>query len=108
MPCQVAGGIRTEAGVAGALAAGADRVVLGSALIGDPELARRLVTAHGPAHIVAALDVRGEAAVGDGWVPGARATHAVQHADGLAAAGIECRGRSGSGDTCPGSQWGRF
>jgi phosphoribosylformimino-5-aminoimidazole carboxamide ribotide isomerase len=63
--------------------------VLGSALIGDPDLARRLVTAHGPSRIVAALDVRGDSAVGDGWVPGARAANAAEHAAGLAAAGIE-------------------
>lgn len=89
VPCQVAGGIRTEDGVAAALEAGADRVVLGSALIGDPGLALRLVTALGPTHIVAALDVRGATAVGDGWVPGARATDAAEHAAALAAAGIE-------------------
>ena len=33
IPCQVAGGLRDETAVAAALAAGADRVVLGSALL---------------------------------------------------------------------------
>src|SRR5262245_53218175 len=58
IPCQVAGGIRDEPGVASTLAAGADRVVLGSALISDPDLAGRLVALHGPDRVVAALDVR--------------------------------------------------
>jgi phosphoribosylformimino-5-aminoimidazole carboxamide ribotide isomerase len=89
VPCQVAGGIRTEADVAAVLGAGADRVVLGSALIGDPDLARRLVSDHGAAKVVAALDVRGSAAVGDGWVPEARAAVAVEHAAALSAAGVE-------------------
>src|SRR5262245_28241183 len=57
IPCQVAGGIRDETDAASTLAAGADRVVLGSALISDPHLAGRLVARHGPARIVAALDV---------------------------------------------------
>jgi phosphoribosylformimino-5-aminoimidazole carboxamide ribotide isomerase len=89
VPCQVAGGIRGEAEAAGTLEAGADRVVLGSALIDDPDLARRLVANHGPSHIVAALDVRGAAAVGDGWVSGARAADVIEHAAALRSAGIE-------------------
>ena len=71
IPCQVAGGLRDEIAAAAALAAGADRVVLGSALLRDPGLARRLVEAHGSDRIVAAIDVRDGLAVGSGWVPGA-------------------------------------
>src|SRR5687767_11359166 len=47
VPCQVAGGLRTTEDARLALAAGADRVVLGSALISDPSLAATLVDAHG-------------------------------------------------------------
>ncbi len=71
IPCQVAGGLRDQTAAAAALAAGADRIVLGSALLRDPGLARRLVEAHGAERIVAAIDVRDGLAVGSGWVEGA-------------------------------------
>jgi phosphoribosylformimino-5-aminoimidazole carboxamide ribotide isomerase len=88
VPCQVAGGIRSQADVATVLAAGADRAVLGSALIGDPDLAGHLLDAHGPERIVAALDVRAGRALGDGWVPGARGADASDLAAVLARAGM--------------------
>ena len=69
--CQVAGGLRSEAAVAAALEAGAARVVVGTAAIRDPAFAGRLVARHGPARIVAALDVRDGLALGEGWRPGA-------------------------------------
>ncbi|HEX5466108.1 MAG TPA: 1-(5-phosphoribosyl)-5-[(5-phosphoribosylamino)methylideneamino] imidazole-4-carboxamide isomerase [Candidatus Limnocylindrales bacterium] len=72
VPCQVAGGLRDEAAVGAALAAGAERAVLGSALLADPSLAERLVVRYGPDRIVAALDVRDGQALGDGWTAGAR------------------------------------
>ena len=88
VPCQVAGGIRGREQAAAALAAGADRVVLGSALIERPELGAELVARHGAQRIVAALDVRGGQAVGDGWVPGARARGVLALARTLASAGV--------------------
>ena len=86
--CQVAGGIRDADQAAEALAAGADRVVLGSALISWPTLGRVLVERHGPDRIVAALDVRGGRAVGDGWVADARGVDALALAEALAEAGV--------------------
>ncbi|CAN5606851.1 1-(5-phosphoribosyl)-5-[(5-phosphoribosylamino)methylideneamino]imidazole-4-carboxamide isomerase [soil metagenome] len=71
IPCQVAGGLRTAAAVQAALGTGADRVVLGTALLADPGLGRRLVGIHGRERIVAGLDVRGQDAVGDAWGSGA-------------------------------------
>ena len=71
VPSEVAGGLRDEASVARALATGADRVVLGTALLADPTLAARLVARHGSARVVAAVDVREWRAVGEGWRPGA-------------------------------------
>jgi phosphoribosylformimino-5-aminoimidazole carboxamide ribotide isomerase len=88
VPCQVAGGIRDADAVAGALAAGATRVVLGSALISSPLLARILVERHGPDRIVAALDVRDGRALGDGWVADARGADAIGLAQTLATAGV--------------------
>jgi phosphoribosylformimino-5-aminoimidazole carboxamide ribotide isomerase len=88
VPCQVAGGIRSAQQAADMLAAGADRVVLGSALISDPDLAHRLVDAHGPERIVAAIDVRDGRALGDGWVEDARGTEAIELAGRLTQEGI--------------------
>jgi phosphoribosylformimino-5-aminoimidazole carboxamide ribotide isomerase len=70
--CEIAGGIRDAATAARLLAMGAARVVLGTAVLRDPALARRLVERHGSARIVAALDVRAGLAVGEGWARDAR------------------------------------
>ncbi len=72
VPCQVAGGLRDADAVAAALDTGADRVILGSALVRDPGLAGALVARHGTDALVAAVDVRDGQALGDGWVAGAR------------------------------------
>jgi len=86
--CQVAGGIRDADAVARAFGAGAGRVVLGSALIGHPLLARTLVERHGPDRIMAALDVREGRALGDGWVDGARGADVIGLAQQLAETGM--------------------
>ncbi len=88
VPCQVAGGIRDADGVAAGLAAGADRLVLGSALISSPLLARTLTERYGPDRIVSALDVRDGQALGDGWVEGARGAEAIGLARTLAEKGV--------------------
>ena len=88
VPCQVAGGIRDADAVAAGLAAGADRLVLGSALISAPVLAKVLTERYGPDRIVAALDVRDGQAVGDGWVEGARGAEAISLARTLAEKGV--------------------
>jgi len=88
VPCQVAGGIRDADAVAAGLHAGANRVVLGSALISRPLLARTLCERYGPDRVIAALDVRDGQALGDGWVEGARGAEVVGLAQRLAQAGV--------------------
>jgi phosphoribosylformimino-5-aminoimidazole carboxamide ribotide isomerase len=85
IPCQVAGGLRDRESVAMALAAGADRVVLGSALLAAPGLARDIVEAHGPERLVAALDVREGRVRGSGWLgpAGALVEEVVAALDGM-------------------------
>jgi phosphoribosylformimino-5-aminoimidazole carboxamide ribotide isomerase len=68
---QLAGGLRDAAGIAGALDAGAARVVLGTVAITRPEVVADAIGRHGPERIAVALDVRGDLAVGEGWLPGA-------------------------------------
>src|SRR5664280_2402376 len=69
--CEVAGGLRDEAAVEAALAAGAARAVVGTAALHDPELVERLIVRFGAERIAIALDVRDGMAVGQGWVRGA-------------------------------------
>lgn len=71
---EVAGGMRTMALVAEVLAAGAARVVVGTAALADPGFAGALVAAHGVGGIAVALDVRDGLAVGHGWREGAPGT----------------------------------
>lgn len=69
--CEVAGGLRDRPSVASSLAAGATRVVVGTAALGRPGFAGDLVKTFGPGRIVVALDVRDGQAVGEGWRDGA-------------------------------------
>ena len=69
--CEVAGGLRDEAAVEAAFAAGAARAVVGTAALRDPELVERLIVRFGAERIAIALDVRDGLAVGQGWAPGA-------------------------------------
>ena len=88
VPCQVAGGIRDADAVAVGLRAGADRLVLGSALISSPLLAKTLTERYGPDRIVSALDVRDGRALGDGWIEGARGAEVIELAQTLAETGV--------------------
>ncbi len=71
LPCQVGGGIRSIKAAQAALAAGARRVILGSALFsGDklnPDFARRIAEAVGQDRLVFALDAMAGRVVIQGW-----------------------------------------
>jgi len=75
--CEVAGGLRSAQSVDAALAAGAARVVVGTAALRDPSFAGGLVRRLGTDRIAVAIDVRDGQAVGDAWRPGA-AGHPVE------------------------------
>lgn len=85
---EVAGGLRDERAVGSALATGAARAVVGTAVIADPALAGRLVATHGAARIAVALDVRDGLAVGHGWRPGAPGVRAAEAMAHLADVGV--------------------
>ena len=80
---QVGGGIRTAEIADRALDAGAQRVVLGTAAVWDPEILGRILD---PARVVAAVDVRGGKATGAGWLDEGKNLAAVL--EGLSEAGI--------------------
>jgi phosphoribosylformimino-5-aminoimidazole carboxamide ribotide isomerase len=71
LPCQVGGGIRSVEAAQTALAAGAQRVILGSALFVEDKLevgfAERLADAVGSSRLVFALDAIGDRVAIHGW-----------------------------------------
>ena len=66
LPVQVSGGLRSREAAEAVLALGAERIVLGTAAVREPDLVRTLARAHAGA-LVVAVDARdGQVAV-DGW-----------------------------------------
>lgn len=82
VPFQAGGGIRSAATASRVLAAGAARVVMGTAAVWNPEI----LTGLGP-KVVAAVDVKEGRATGAGWLDEGREVSMVL--DGLARAGVE-------------------
>ena len=78
---QAGGGVRSAAIAAAVLEAGAERVVMGTSAVWEPES----LTGWGE-RVVAAVDVRGGKATGAGWLDGGRDIAEVL--EGLAAAGV--------------------
>ena len=63
---ELSGGIRDDASLARALAAGAARVNLGTAALEDPAWTERIIAEHGD-RIAVGLDVRGTTLAARGW-----------------------------------------
>lgn len=74
--------------VAAVLAVGAARAVVGTAALRDPAFAGSLVAIHGLDRIAAALDVRDELALGEGWRAGAAGIRAEDALVALADQGV--------------------
>jgi phosphoribosylformimino-5-aminoimidazole carboxamide ribotide isomerase len=68
VPVQYGGGLRSDEAIELALAAGAQRVVLGTAAMRDPELLRRALAEHGPERVLVGVDVRGGRVATHGWL----------------------------------------
>ena len=67
LPVQYGGGLRSKQAVDDALAAGATRVILGTAAFKDPELLKRALDDHGPERVLVSVDVRGGQVATAGW-----------------------------------------
>ncbi len=65
-PIQVGGGLRDAAAVAAVLAAGAERVVIGTAALRDPDFLDRVVAEHGE-RVVVSVDARDGKVSLSGW-----------------------------------------
>ena len=87
IPFQIGGGIRTVDIAADALEGGAERVVLGTAAVWNPEIPGELVERFGPERVVAAVDVRDGLATGSGWEEAGRPVNDV--CGSLAEFGVE-------------------
>ena len=61
IPLAVGGGIRSEGDAAAAIAAGADKIALNSAALGDPALITQLAARYGSQAVVVAIDAKLEA-----------------------------------------------
>jgi phosphoribosylformimino-5-aminoimidazole carboxamide ribotide isomerase len=64
---QYGGGLRSPEAVAQALAAGAERVILGTSAFGEPALLQKVLEAHGPDRVLVSVDVRGGRVATAGW-----------------------------------------
>jgi len=67
LPVQYGGGLRSREAIDGALAAGATRVILGTAALKDPQLLQEALAAHGPERVLVSVDTRGGLATSAGW-----------------------------------------
>jgi phosphoribosylformimino-5-aminoimidazole carboxamide ribotide isomerase len=85
---EVAGGLRTAANVRRAFAAGAARVVLGTAALRDSAIAAAAVSDYGADRVAVAIDVRDGRASGEGWDANARTTDALDAIRRLADEGV--------------------
>ncbi|MHB1576086.1 MAG: imidazole glycerol phosphate synthase subunit HisF [Candidatus Dormibacteria bacterium] len=77
IPLTVGGGIRSESDIRLLLRAGADKVAIQSAAVGDPELVQRAATSFGSQCVVVAIDARRHQ---QGWEV---FTHGARHPTGL-------------------------
>lgn len=68
IPFQVGGGLRTEADVEKVLQAGANRAIIGTRALENPDFVRRLIDRFGPEKIVLGLDARQGMVAVKGWV----------------------------------------
>jgi phosphoribosylformimino-5-aminoimidazole carboxamide ribotide isomerase len=67
VPVQYGGGLRTLEAVDRALAAGAQRAILGTAAFTDPDLLERALARHGPERVLVSVDVRDGRVATAGW-----------------------------------------
>jgi phosphoribosylformimino-5-aminoimidazole carboxamide ribotide isomerase len=68
VPVQYGGGLRSMEAIDEALAAGAARVILGTAAFTDPQLLLGALEAHGPERVLVSVDVRGGHVATHGWL----------------------------------------
>lgn len=71
VPVQLGGGLRTLRAISDALAAGVERVIIGTAAFADSDLLERALGEHGPRRVVVSVDVREGRVTTEGWTKAA-------------------------------------
>jgi phosphoribosylformimino-5-aminoimidazole carboxamide ribotide isomerase len=66
VPVQLGGGLRDSKKVEEAISSGAERIVLGTAAVRDPDMAEAIAAAHGD-RVVASVDSRSGKVAAEGW-----------------------------------------
>jgi phosphoribosylformimino-5-aminoimidazole carboxamide ribotide isomerase len=74
VPVQLGGGLRSAEDIAAALAAGATRVILGTAAFTEPALLEWALEQHGAERVMVSVDVRGGLVTTRGWTESTTAT----------------------------------
>ncbi|HSD24630.1 MAG TPA: 1-(5-phosphoribosyl)-5-[(5-phosphoribosylamino)methylideneamino]imidazole-4-carboxamide isomerase [Solirubrobacterales bacterium] len=69
VPVQLGGGLRDSKKVEEAISSGAERVVLGTAAVRDPDVAEAIAAVHGD-RVVASVDSRSGKVAAEGWTEG--------------------------------------
>ena len=87
IPVQVGGGVRDLAAAQGLLEMGADRVVLGTVAVQDPDLVRRLCDQKGADRVVVAVDARDGVVAVKGWTE-ATSLRALEHLQRMEELGV--------------------
>ena len=87
VPLQFGGGVRTAEGARRVLAAGSDRVILGTAALESPTLVSELVDRYGADRLVVGVDMRDGEVVLRGWTKGG-GLRAVELIDRMRAFGV--------------------
>jgi len=67
LPVQYGGGLRSARAIEQARAAGAARVILGTAAFSDPQLLRGALERHGAERVIVSVDARGGRVATEGW-----------------------------------------
>jgi phosphoribosylformimino-5-aminoimidazole carboxamide ribotide isomerase len=68
VPIEFGGGLRDSVAVEDAIDAGAERVVVGTAALTNPELVNALIEAHGPERVMVSIDARKGSVAYEGWL----------------------------------------
>jgi phosphoribosylformimino-5-aminoimidazole carboxamide ribotide isomerase len=83
VPVELGGGLRDSVAVEEAIDAGAERVVVGTAALTNPELVNALIEAHGPERVMVSIDARKGAVAYEGWLEEGEASPAQVAAEML-------------------------
>ncbi|HEV7770236.1 MAG TPA: 1-(5-phosphoribosyl)-5-[(5-phosphoribosylamino)methylideneamino]imidazole-4-carboxamide isomerase [Solirubrobacterales bacterium] len=91
-PIQVGGGLRNAESVASVLDAGAERVVIGTAALRDPEFLAATLERQGSERVVVSVDSRNGEVLVDGWTEGSGSgeSDALEMLDGLGVSRYLC------------------